>query len=157
MTRLSKFLSLARDEKLIFCEACLLLTLASFGVKTLPFRHIESLMRARWYVGTKRCANRSEEFGREISLVKFSLARASNTLPWNTLCLSRSIAGFVMLSRRGVPAVMFAGVKLDGSDFRAHAWVQAGREALTKNPENAVFTPLIRIEPSSVDTGRTNS
>jgi len=42
------------------------------------------------------------------------------------LCLSRSIAGLVMLRRRGISAVLLAGVKsLEDSSLHAHAWIRA--------------------------------
>ena len=60
----------------------------------------------------------------DIKLVNLSLSRAANLLPWKSLCLSRSIAAFIMLRRRGIPAVMFAGVKFaEDSSLLAHAWV----------------------------------
>ena len=91
----------------------------------------------------------------DIKLVNLSLSRAANLLPWKSLCLSRSIAAFIMLRRRGIPAVMFAGVKFsEDSSLLAHAWVHTGRGVIDGNSENSAFTPLVRIgqEPLIADS-----
>src|SRR5712672_3441006 len=120
MGRLLKFWSLTRREKLFFCEAGILLLLSNLCVKTMAFRHIEGFLRARWNDGTRGGCNCADD----IELVTLSLSRAANPLPWKSLCLSRSIAAFIMLRRRGIPAVMFAGVKsIKDSSLLAHAWV----------------------------------
>jgi hypothetical protein len=49
-----------------------------------------------------------------------------------------------MLRRRGIPATMFAGVKLKKSSLIAHAWVQAGATVIDSNPDDA-FVPVMRI------------
>src|SRR6266566_2102048 len=99
MGRLLKFWSLARREKRFFCEAGILLLLSNLSVKTVPFRHIESFLRARWNDRTRGAFRGAED----IKLVKLSLSRAANVLPWQSLCLSQSIAAFIMLRRRGIP------------------------------------------------------
>ena len=81
----------------------------------------------------------------EIRLVQRSISRAANVLPLKSLCLSRSIAEFVMLRRRGIPAVMFAGVRFSGhSSLEAHAWVDVGQGA-TKALRILPFAAVIRI------------
>ena len=123
MGRLLKFWSLTRREKQFFCEAGILLLLSNLCVKTIAFRHIDSFLRARWNDCTRGAFDRADD----IKLVNLSLSRAANLLPWKSLCLSRSIAAFIMLRRRGIPAVMFAGVKFsEDSSLLAHAWVDTG-------------------------------
>jgi Transglutaminase-like superfamily len=148
MGRLLKFWSLTRREKQFFCEAGILLLLSNLCVKTIAFRHIEGFLRARWNDGTRGGCNCADD----IELITLSLSRAANPLPWKSLCLSRSIAAFIMLRRRGIPAVMFAGVKsIKDSSLLAHAWVHTARGVIGGNSENAAFTPLLRIGPEPVD------
>jgi hypothetical protein len=147
MRRLLKFWLLTRREKLLFCEAGLVLLLSNFCVKTIAFRYIDGFLRARW----KDCSRGSLNCD-DIALVNISLSRAANLLPWKSLCLSRSITAFIMLRRRGIPAVMFAGARpFQGSSLRAHAWVLTARGAIGGDSENTAFTPLVRIGPEPVD------
>jgi len=88
---------------------------------------------------------------KEISLVQHSISRAANALPWESLCLSRSITEYVMLRRRGIPAVLFAGVRFSGhSSLDAHAWVETDLIDNTSS-ENSGFATVIRIGTGGAD------
>jgi hypothetical protein len=91
----------------------------------------------------------SDNMRSDIQLIDLSLSRAANVLPGRNLCLSRSITKLIMLYRRNIPAVLFAGVKcLDDSSVTAHAWVRAGDCVTSGNldlGENAEFTVLVKI------------
>ena len=143
MKRLLKFWSFPRREKQLFFEAAVTLLLSNLSVKTIAFRHIENFLRARW---NDSASPDAYDRGDDIKLVHISLARAANTLPWESLCLSRSIATFIMLRRRGISAVLYAGVQfLEDSSLSAHAWVRTGPVALEGNAENSAFTVVVRI------------
>jgi hypothetical protein len=142
MRWLTKFWSLTRREKKFLCEASILLSVSNFCVKAIAFRRIERFLRTRWTDEVQGCVDRE----REIRLVQRSLSRAANVLPWRGLCLSQSIAEFVMLRRRGIPAVMYAGVRFAGESLLdAHAWVDTSLEVNDKRSEDFDFMPVIRI------------
>ena len=57
-----------------------------------------------------------------------------------------------MLRRRGIPAVLFAGVRFSGhSSLDAHAWVDTGLGVNDKSSENSGFATVIRIGTGAVD------
>src|SRR4051812_11211940 len=120
MRRLAKFWSLTRPEKEFFVEASILLSLSNICVKAIAFKRIERFLRTRWNHGTQGVIDCEQES----RLVQRSVSRAANVLPWKSLCLTRSIVQFIMLRRRKIPAVIFAGVRFSGhSSLEAHAWV----------------------------------
>ena len=148
MGRLAKFWSLTRREKKLLSEAGILLVLSNACVKTIAFKHIDRFLRTHWNDAIQDGIDHEQE----IRLVWRSISRAGKLLPWKSWCLSRSIAEFIMLRRRGIPAVMFAGVRISGNcSLDAHAWVDAGLEASAKRSENSDFTPVIRIGTVAVD------
>jgi hypothetical protein len=147
MNRLNKFWSVPPREKQLFCEALFLLLLSQLSIRVIPFRHVYSVLCAQWNGFRASSADHAQD----IRLVTLSLSRAASQLPWRSLCLSLSIAAFIMLRRRGVAAVMFAGVKPDDSSLYAHAWVQVGTTVIDANPEKSAFIPLMSIGPESVD------
>jgi hypothetical protein len=116
-------------------------------VKTIPFRYIDRFLRR---LNDDIQSGVDDE--QESTLVQRSISRATNVLPWNIPCLSRSIAEFIMLRRRGIPAVIFAGVRLSGlSSLDAHAWVETGLGGDEKRSENSSFAAVIRIGTEAVD------
>ncbi len=142
MSRLAKFWSLTRQEKEFFLEASILLSVFNFCVKAITFRRIDRFLRTRGNDGIQGCIDREQE----IRLVQRSIARAANALPWKSLCLSRSVAEFIMLRRRSVPAVFFAGARLSGhSSLDAHAWVDTDLGGNNEKSENSGFATVIRI------------
>jgi hypothetical protein len=147
MGRLAKFWFMARREKTFLCEAGILLLLSNAFIKAIAFRRIDRFLRARWINGSE--GRTGEE--QEIRLVRRSISRAANVLPWRSLCLSRSIAEFIMLRRRGIQAILLAGAKFsDRSSLDAHAWVETGL-ANDKSSENSGFATVIRIGTKGVD------
>ena len=147
MGHLSKFWSLARREKQLICEAFTLLLLSQLSVKIIPFRHIYSFLNAQRDSHPPGTLAHDSDIG----LVYLSLSRAANRLPWKSSCLSQSIVAFIMLRRRGVPAVMVAGVKFEDASFLAHAWIHNGNEMTDGKSENATYTALMRIGQASVN------
>ena len=146
MGRFHKFWMLPRREKLFLCEACILLLLANLSVKIFAFRRIERHLRAHFNNDRILGISASADDVKEIKLVDLSVARAAVVLPFKSLCLSRSIATFTMLRRRGFPAVLFAGVRVCAdSSLIAHAWVEPGCGMMERNSEKSAFTTLVRI------------
>ena len=142
MRRLAKFWSLPRREKEFLCEASILLLVSNICVKAIAFRRIERILRARWNDGIQGSIEREQD----IRLLQRSVSRAANVLPGKSLCLSRSIAEFIMLRRRGIPAVMFAGARFSGhSSLEAHAWVETDLGVNDKRSENPGFATVMRI------------
>ena len=148
MGRFHKFWMLPRREKLFLGEACIWLLLANLSVKIFAFGRIERHLRAhcnndRRILGISASAYDVKE---GIKLVNLSVARAAVVLPFKSLCLSRSIATFTMLRRRGFPAVLFAGVSVCAdSSLIAHAWVEPGCGMMQRHSEKSEFTTLLRI------------
>ena len=149
MGRFHKFWLLPRREKLFLCEACIVLLLANLSVKLFAFGRIERHLRAHCNNdGIRGNSARAYDVKDIIKLVDHSVARAAVVLPLKSLCLSRSIATFTMLRRRGFPAVLCAGVRVCAdSSLIAHAWVEPGCGMMERNSEATAFTTLVRIGP----------
>ena len=141
MNRLHKFWSLSRREKQFCCEAAILLVLSNLCVWTIAFRHIYKFLT----VYDNNCARAAFASADEVRLVNLSLARSANLMPWKSLCLSRSIAAFMMLRRRGIPAVMFVGARSEESSLLAHAWIRTDSEDSDQPCEDSAFTALMKV------------
>jgi hypothetical protein len=151
MRRLHKFWSLTQREKKFCCEAAFLLFVSNLCVRAIAFRHIYRFLNT---YGNDRPQSAFDP-GDDVNLVGLSLSRSANILPWKSLCLSRSIAGFVMLRRRGIPAVMFVGARVQECSLLAHAWIRTDHGEIDWESESSDFTALVRIgepcDPSNPD------
>ena len=59
----------------------------------------------------------------------FGVSKALAPLPFDSRCLVRSLVLTAMLARRGIDGRLVIGVDA-GTEFAAHAWVEAGGLAL---------------------------
>ena len=148
MRRVAKFRSLPGREKKLLCEAGILLSLSNVCVKAIAFKHIDSFLRAHWNDELLDNVNQNQEIG----LVQRSISRAARLLPWKCLCLSRSIAEFIMLRRRNIPAVLFTGVRFsDHFLLDAHAWVETSL-VNDERSQNPGYAPVIEIGTRALDS-----
>jgi hypothetical protein len=151
MDRLLKLWSSTRREKWLLCEAGILLLLSNLCVRVIPFKSIYGFL-SRCDDALKTHTGEASCCADDVKLIDLSILRAANGLPWSTLCLSRSIAAFIMFRRRGIPAVLLAGIKvLEDSSLDAHAWVDTGPEANGKCSDNSGFATVIRIGTRASD------
>lgn len=54
------------------------------------------------------------------------VAAASTLFPVKPMCLTRSVALYRLLQRRGIPATLRIGVSKETGKLAAHAWVECG-------------------------------
>lgn len=74
------------------------------------------------------------------------VAVAAAFFPGRAICLEQSIALYVLLRRRAVPAVLRIGVQ--PYPFKAHAWVEVGGQPIYENADE-----LVRFVPFPDDGG----
>ena len=141
MIKISKFWTLPVQDRRFFAEAAVLLFICTILIKFVQFKHVHRFLGRHW--GSNSVADPSDK--PKARLIRSSVLRAARVLPLKTLCLSRSMATFMMLRRRGIPAVLVAGVKLEGSALVAHAWVQVSGEPINERAESATYTTLMKI------------
>lgn len=147
MDPLRKYWSLTRREKEFLWEAIVLLLISNVCLKAIAFRHIDRFLRTRWNDDIQSGIDREQES----RLIRHSISRAANILP-GSRCLSRSIAQFIMLRRRGIRGVLFAGVRFSGRfTLDAHAWVDTSLAANNESAGYSDFTTLIRIGSGAAD------
>ncbi|MFY8106631.1 MAG: lasso peptide biosynthesis B2 protein [Elstera sp.] len=123
-------------------EALALLSLAWLAVRLLPFRVI-----APW-LGQLHPPHAvlPESIGtgetQQAMAVKAALRAAMRRLPWTSTCLMQSLAGRLMLGRRGVPSLVRLGVARGNAPERAHAWLIASGIDVSGGESAADFTPI---------------
>jgi Transglutaminase-like superfamily len=153
MDRLIKFWFMNSREKMLLYEATFLLLLSNVFVRSIAFKHIERFLSRHWDDQNLGRNDHEREIEiQEISVFRRSILRAASALPCESLCLSRSIVEFIMLRRRGIPAVILVGARFSGSSsLEAHAWVEAGGGVSNASSENANFTMVLRIGEAAID------
>jgi len=126
-------------------ESAVVLTLTWVGLRSLGFRRWQKLLNGLTPAASPISAGISEPLldrCRAMARVEQAVARR---LPFQFNCLDQSVALWWMLRRRGVAAEIQIGGRKDAADFKAHAWVEAGGNALPDGSEvHRHFAPFDR-------------
>ena len=140
---IAKFWSLSARDQLLLCEAAILLIVFKLCIRFVSFQRIHALLNRQFgNVGTKECLS----FPQVRHHVERAVWRAARSLPRQSACLTASIAEFVMLRRRGIPAIVVAGVKiLSDSSLWAHAWVCPSAQDIEQESISRDFVVVLRI------------
>lgn len=137
MGRLRKFLDLSASEKRLLAETVLLLGAIKVGMKLLPFRRLRRLVDGFSEPSGKPGRSSVEE-------VVWAVELAGRLMPGT--CLTRAMAGQILLGRQGYPTRLHIGVvkEADGG-FLAHAWLESGEDVVIGGHELERYTPLISL------------
>lgn len=143
-TLVGKACSFARRplfSQLWLLPLCLLLGISKALIFTLSFRrlapHLGQTMGAAPWVPLldTRQQTRALQIGRAVRL-------AARYTPWDSNCFPQAVAARLLLGWYGIPYTLFFGLMRDAStcEIKAHAWVAAGRVAVTGGASFAQFT-----------------
>ncbi len=129
-----------REEKRLFLEAFLLLGIARFVVKTMPFRWLAKTIGRHQHESETMIG---ESDGLRSTRIGRAVCSASGNTPWESVCLPQAITAQWMLKRRQIPATLYLGVtkeKTDRKKLKAHAWLRCGNTILTGAAGHRDFT-----------------
>lgn len=82
---------------------------------------------------------------RRAATVARALAAASSRLPFETTCLTRALAGRLMLGRRRIPSTVVLGVRRDEAQLQAHAWLAVADGVVCGGEEAPHYHPLAAL------------
>ncbi len=141
MKNFSKFFHLAPGDRLLLLEAWFSLGLARFKLLTVPFRRIAFGLGKR--LGPDELTTTADVPSPLAFSVGRAVERAARHTPWNSTCLTQTLAGKSMLQRRGMPSRLYLGTRKDEAGrLIAHSWLVAGKEVLIGGAGHEGFTPL---------------
>ena len=141
MSKFRQFFSLSLRDRALFSEAALRLGIACLSVKLMPLRWV--LRGLRVHGGNEP---REELSPAQLELsrrIRWSIRVAARHMPWRAVCLQQSLTAKAMLSSRGIPAVLYFGVRKSADvthSLQAHAWVCAGQVEVTPRQAQGDFT-----------------
>lgn len=123
---LSRFLALTGAERRIALESAALMTLTAASLRLFGLRRVYHWMGRRRPRRKPAQAGPDDTFAR---LAEAGVRRAARPLPYAT-CLPQSLTLWWLLRRHGIQSELRLGVRKEGEEFKAHAWVEVDGVAL---------------------------
>ena len=137
-----KFRNLSSTERRVFTRAAYLLPLISIGCTFLGYRKVQSMLSKR--SGKHPIAPVANHNARAAEKTGY-LTDAACRLPFYRFrCLVRSMVLWHLLNRQGLDAKFRFGVNKEGTQLKAHAWVEHDGVALGESANLlSTFAPLL--------------
>jgi hypothetical protein len=125
-------------------EALVALAVARLALLVLPFAWIT---RGAGRFGEGGADDRCRRVAKDpVALnVRRALRAAARRLPWRSTCLTKALAGRMMLMRRRTPSTLVFGVAASGQTVSAHAWLMTADGTVCGGREASRFRPLAAI------------
>lgn len=141
MKALRKFRALEPGDQRLILEACVYLGVARAALLVVPFRIIAQRLGRQLSPGDSTLPSGAPApVARRIGSAVERMARRT---PWNSTCLTQTIAGKFMLRRRGLSSRLYLGTRKDESGrLLAHSWLLVGNEILIGGGGHETFTAL---------------
>jgi transglutaminase superfamily protein len=152
--------ALSPAQRWLFLEATVWLGLLRAATLTLPYRQVAALLRLTQSAASDGSpglavspAGRGPGGpGRQpgvTGVTGWALAAAAARTPWHSTCLVQSLAGYVILRRRGVPSVVYLGVAKDpAGEFTAHSWLRCGDVIVTGRGGHQRYSAIAAYGPA---------
>jgi hypothetical protein len=144
MRRIEKWRRLASWERRLLLQLVFLLPAVGAAVHIMPYKRVVDLLQRlaqppRIPVPDLCPTARAETAERIARLV----AIAAHYGPYRATCLRQSLSLWWLLLRRGIPAEIRIGVRKEGQELHAHAWVEhAGRALSDDRGTTAAYAAL---------------
>lgn len=130
---------LSPGDWLLFFQAWVWLLLFDVGLRVFPFAELQAFARRSAF----RLPLPRQQTDVLLRPLIMAVDRARNHHLYRMTCLRRALVLQKMLAQRGIAAELKIGVRKDGGQLGAHAWLEYQGEALGE-PERITekFTPL---------------
>ena len=139
LRRVRGLLALSNPDRRLFLRAFIWLAVVDAGLRLRRFQH--EFERAQHVDDVKSDVTPAELM--RATQLAYWLERASRHHMVRAHCLHRSLALYEWLLQEGVRGEMRIGVRKDGQELKAHAWVELGGYVVNDQAEAiAQFTPL---------------
>jgi hypothetical protein len=115
MRSLRRLLSLPARDLALLAESAALLAVAAAAIRLLPFQRLVRRIEA---------APRSFLAGRsQPDRIAWAVAAVARRMPFRALCFQQGLAGYWMLRRRGMPAMLHYGLGARDAGLAGHVWL----------------------------------
>lgn len=138
--RVLQFFRLSSAERKLFVTALFYLALMRGALYVVRFRVLWGWLESKGMLHSIHNQYQSSISTNQIAL---ALNRAAPRVP-GTTCLTKALAGAVLMSRHGYPANLCIGVTKDEGEFGAHAWVECEGKPIIGS--KAHFNTLLILE-----------
>lgn len=130
---LRRFSALEWTAQTLFLRALVMLPLVGLSLKLRGFEATRSTLRKT--LSHAKPSSDSDSLNKQIGLTAHMVNAADRHGLVHPSCLVKSLTLWCLLGRQGIPSELRVGVRKEGGQFEAHAWVEREGTALNEPEE----------------------
>lgn len=135
MRTLRRLSSLPARDLALLAESVAALAVAAAAIRLLPFRRLVERIEAA-PIAASICAVEAER-------VAWAVAAAARRVPWRAVCFQQGLAGYWMLRRRGLAAMLHYGLGTRDAGLAGHVWLSVDGRVLLGGEQVPDFQHVI--------------
>ena len=133
LKNLKRFRALERAAQTLFLRALAMLPLVGLSLKLRGFDATRSALRKRLSRATPQTD--LDSLSKQIALTAHMVNAADQHGLVHPSCLVKSLTLWWLLGRQGIPSQLRVGIRKEGGNLEAHAWVECEGMALNEPEE----------------------
>jgi hypothetical protein len=131
--KISAFLSLSREVKILFFKAYFLSGLVKLTLIFLPFRKVLSWQGK---INTSSSLNEDQATAVFRKSLQQAMILCNKYTLWETECYTQAITAKILLNRKDIEGTIYIGFKKDQSGkYLGHAWLRSFDRIITGNTD----------------------
>jgi hypothetical protein len=140
-----RFRRMGWQDRVLLAEALGCLAVARTAISTVGFRRSATALRLRASKPNDVVAPGPTD--PMAPRVGWAVRSVASRTPWPSSCLVQSLAGHLMLRRRGVSSTFYFGVAIDEAEaMQAHSWLRSGSHMVTGGAGHLTFSAIAAYE-----------
>ena len=136
LTRKTKtFFKISNELKIEFLKAFFYTGFYRAFILLVPFNKLR-----------KRMGKHKEESADKIaSHISWVVTLISSKTPWESKCLVQALTAQRMLKSKGISTTIYLGVRKEGNEMKAHAWLRCGEYYVTGGAIREQYTVVAKF------------
>lgn len=129
LTRKTKtFIKLDNELKVDFIKVFLYTGFYRAFILFVPFNKLRKRMGKHKEESAKK---EKKEVYKSASRISWMVTLISSKTPWESKCLVQALTAQKMLKNKGISTTIYLGVRKEGNEMKAHAWLRCGEYYVT--------------------------
>ena len=143
LTRKTKtFFTIDNKLRVEFIQALIYTGIYRAFILFVPFNKLRKRMGKHKEESSETVEKEVYKIARHISWVVILI---SSKTPWESKCLVQALTAQRMLKKEGISTTIYLGVRKDGNEMKAHAWLRCGKYYVTGGAIREQYTVVAKF------------
>ena len=136
------FINIENRIKFEFIQAYIYSGIARAYILFIPFNKLKKRMGKQKKESMEK---ESSDVYKVVKRIRWSVLKAARCTPWDSKCLVQALTAQWMLKRKKISSTIYLGVRKEGNEMKAHAWLRCGEMYVTGGEIRKDYTVVAKF------------